>query len=46
MTKQEAISEAIMLIESYVYDAETWDDQQWSEVREVVDKLKEIRVYE
>jgi len=46
MTKQQAICEAIMLIESYVYEAHDWDDSQWSGLKEVVDKLKEIKIHE
>lgn len=46
MTKQQAVCEAIMLIESYVYEAADWDDSQWSDLKQLVDKLKEIRIHE
>lgn len=45
MTKQQAISRAIEMITDYGND-HIGSDDEWSEIKEVVDVLKEIRIYE
>lgn len=46
MTKQEAINHAIQLIKDNLLDLPDWSDDDWSEIKEIVEKLKEIKINE
>ena len=46
MTKQEAIGNAINYLENFALPSDFISDEEWHEVKEVIERLKEIKINE